>query len=250
MLLRFIFLIGILLTLIQPVAGQYNYNRIRIFKPKVICKKLEKKKKAKKKWRLFGKKPDPEQVNRVSTNYNYLSNATYPTTDPPPEKKRETLPEPENLVASTESRPEPDFEAIPPDQLPDPVNEKQAEIRKKVYEKIKKGEDFEPILKSLFFITADVEFTYVDFEPFLEAVEYALQGRMILIEGHTDNRGDDEYNLNLSMRRVRQIERLMLDIGVPQERISVIGYGEKMPKYDNSTEEGRLKNRRVDFKIF
>jgi outer membrane protein OmpA-like peptidoglycan-associated protein len=52
------------------------------------------------------------------------------------------------------------------------------------------------------------------------------------------------------MKRVARIQQLMHDIGVPDDRISVIGYGETMPLYDNSTEEGRQKNRRVDFKVF
>ena len=86
--------------------------------------------------------------------------------------------------------------------------------------------------------------------PFLLAVEFALQGKMVLVEGHTDDRGDDSHNLQLSMKRVRQIETLMHEIGVSEEKVSVIGYGETMPKYDNQTEEGRQKNRRVDFKIF
>jgi len=42
----------------------------------------------------------------------------------------------------------------------------------------------------------------------------------------------------------------MHDIGDPEENVSVSGHGESMPKYDNATEEGRQKNRRVDFKIF
>lgn len=134
--------------------------------------------------------------------------------------------------------------------LPNPVNDRHSEIRKLVEEKIKDGSANEPILESLFFLTDDVEFAYVDFDPFLLAVEFALQGKMVLVEGHTDDNGAEEYNLNLSMKRVRQIENLMHDIGVPEERVSVIGYGESMPKYDNSTEEGRQKNRRVDFKIF
>ena len=134
--------------------------------------------------------------------------------------------------------------------LPKPVNDRHAEIRQIVQEKIKSGQADEPMMESLYFITDEAEFAYVDFDPFLLAVEFALQGKMVLVEGHTDDRGSDDHNLQLSMKRVRQIETLMLDIGVPDERISVIGYGERMPKYDNSTEEGRQKNRRVDFKIF
>jgi len=134
--------------------------------------------------------------------------------------------------------------------LPDPINDRQAEIRKQVLENMENGKATDPIMESLYFITDEAEFAYVDFDPFLLAVEYALQGKMVLVEGHTDDRGEEQHNLDLSMERVRQIERLMHDIGVPEENVSVIGYGESMPKYDNSTEEGRQKNRRVDFKIF
>lgn len=119
-----------------------------------------------------------------------------------------------------------------------------------VYDLIREGKADQPITESLFFVTAQDEFAYADFEPFLMAVEFALQGKMVLVEGHTDSRGDDQYNLELSMKRVRQIERLMHQIGVPEERVSVIGYGETMPQFDNETEEGMQKNRRVDFKIY
>ena len=134
--------------------------------------------------------------------------------------------------------------------LPTPVNPRHSEIRKLVEEKIRNGKANEPILESLYFITDEAEFAYVDFDPFLLAVEFALQGKMVLVEGHTDDRGDDNHNHQLSMKRVRQIETLMRDIGVSEEKVSVIGYGETMPKYDNQTEEGRQKSRRVDFKIF
>ena len=134
--------------------------------------------------------------------------------------------------------------------LPSPINSRHSEIRKMVEEKIKNGKANEPILESLYFITDEAEFAYVDFDPFLLAVEFALQGKMVLVEGHTDDRGDEDHNLQLSMKRVRQIETLMHDIGVSEEKVSVIGYGETMPKHDNSTEEGRQNNRRVDFKIF
>jgi outer membrane protein OmpA-like peptidoglycan-associated protein len=137
-----------------------------------------------------------------------------------------------------------------PNELPPPINDRQKEIRKIVREKIDNGSANEPIMESLYFITDEAEFAYVNFDPFLLAVEFALQGKMVLVEGHTDDRGADDHNLQLSMKRVRQIETLMHEIGVPEDNVSVIGYGESMPRYDNSTEEGRQKNRRVDFKIF
>jgi outer membrane protein OmpA-like peptidoglycan-associated protein len=87
-------------------------------------------------------------------------------------------------------------------------------------------------------------------EPFLIAVEYALQGKTILIEGHTDSKGNDTYNMQLSIKRVQKIRELMHDMGVPDEHISVVGYGEEISTHDNKTEEGRQNNRRVDFKAF
>jgi len=138
-----------------------------------------------------------------------------------------------------------------PKELPVTVSEKHNRIRKEVEETLarKKGDD--PIeVEPLYFITGHEEFAFMDMEPFLKAVEFALHGRMLLIEGHTDSMGKDEDNLKLSMRRVSRIKQLMVDIGVSEDLISVIGYGETEPKYDNSTEEGRQKNRRVDFKVF
>lgn len=189
---------------------------------------------------------------RLSKPKNNISRITYKPYQRPnssqifktePAKKEEILNVPE-LVASNQ-------ETIPPaNHMPEPLNERHSEIRQLVKDKIDKGEASQPITESLYFISNEAEFAYVDFDPFLLAVEFALQGKMVLVEGHTDDTGSESHNLELSMKRVRQIERLMRDIGVPEERVSVIGYGEEMPKYDNATEEGRQKNRRVDFKIF
>jgi len=105
-------------------------------------------------------------------------------------------------------------------------------------------------LDPLYFNYNQDEFAVVDMEPFLIAVEYALQGKMVLIEGHTDNKGQDKYNLELSLKRVQKIRSLMHDMGVPDDQISVLGYGEEVSKFDNTTEDGKQKNRRVDFKVF
>jgi len=135
--------------------------------------------------------------------------------------------------------------------LPIPTTQKQAEVRKIVSDKLASKTNVYPLnLAPLYFNFDQDEFSVVDMEPFLIAAEYALQGRTVLIEGHTDSRGADNYNVQLSIKRVQKIRQLMLDMGVPDDRISVVGYGEEMKKHDNTTQDGRLKNRRVDFTIF
>ena len=142
-------------------------------------------------------------------------------------------------------------EVLAKNQLPTPTSTKHEEIRKQVSEQLKSHKDGEPLkLEPLYFVFDEDEFSVVDMEPFLVAVEYALQGRIILIEGHTDSRGQDEYNVTLSIKRVEKIRQLMHDMGVPDDRISVVGYGEEISTHENSSQEGRQKNRRVDFTVF
>lgn len=142
-------------------------------------------------------------------------------------------------------------EVLEENNLPAPTSKKHEEIRKLVELKLKGHKEGDPIkLDPLYFTFDDSEFAVVDMEPFLIAVEYALQGRVILIEGHTDSQGQDDYNVKLSIQRVEKIRQLMHDMGVPDERISVVGYGEEIAEHNNESEEGRKKNRRVDFTVF
>jgi outer membrane protein OmpA-like peptidoglycan-associated protein len=135
--------------------------------------------------------------------------------------------------------------------LPKPTSEKHEEIRRLVSNTINKKTDSEPIeLEPLYFTFDQDEFSVVDMDPFLIAVEFALQGKHILIEGHTDHEGNDNYNVQLSIKRVQKIRQLMLDMGVKDDQISVVGYGEEVTDHSNKTEEGKQLNRRVDFKAF
>lgn len=237
--LLFFFLISCVIT---------SPSRAQLFKkkplsPAKMCYKLGEKRTRKFKKKFRFKKP-VNDISRISYK-PYDSHYISPTIKAKMGNKEEILNVPELITFNKEVKPETEVKS-----LPSTVNKRHSEIRKLVEEKIKNGSFNEPILESLYFISDEAEFAYVNFDPFLLAVEYALQGKMVLVEGHTDDRGVDDHNLKLSMKRVRQIENLMRDIGVPDENVSVIGYGESMPKYDNSTEEGRQKNRRVDFKIF
>lgn len=69
------------------------------------------------------------------------------------------------------------------------------------------------------------------------------------ISGHTDNVGDDQSNLILSKKRAEAVRNYLASKGVQIERFSVFYYGETKPISDNTTAEGRQKNRRVEMKI-
>jgi len=70
-----------------------------------------------------------------------------------------------------------------------------------------------------------------------------------VIEGHADNIGSDEYNLELSSRRANSVKDYFIQKGISPGRLSSYGYGKSMPVAANETEEGRAKNRRVEILI-
>lgn len=74
-------------------------------------------------------------------------------------------------------------------------------------------------------------------------------GSNILIEGHTDSTGSNAYNLTLSKNRAQAVTNYLRQEGISEGRLDTKWYGEAQPKYDNSTTEGRAKNRRVELAI-
>lgn len=71
----------------------------------------------------------------------------------------------------------------------------------------------------------------------------------VLVLGHTDNTGTDEYNEGLSERRARSVRDYLLTQQVASGRLSTTGYGETDPIASNETDEGRAQNRRVEIVI-
>ncbi len=69
------------------------------------------------------------------------------------------------------------------------------------------------------------------------------------VDGHTDNIGTEEYNLDLSMRRARAVFYYLTLKGIDENRILYKGHGSSQPIDSNSTPEGRARNRRVEFKV-
>jgi outer membrane protein OmpA-like peptidoglycan-associated protein len=77
----------------------------------------------------------------------------------------------------------------------------------------------------------------------------ALDQRDAIVEGHADNRGAAEYNVELSKRRADSIRSALIEFGVEEARMVSEGYGSQFPVASNDTAEGREQNRRVEIVI-
>jgi outer membrane protein OmpA-like peptidoglycan-associated protein len=73
--------------------------------------------------------------------------------------------------------------------------------------------------------------------------------KKISIEGHTDSDGADKYNLKLSDGRAKAVMAYLVEHGIDAGRLTAKGFGETKPMADNATDDGKEKNRRVEFLI-
>ncbi|MFO0686598.1 MAG: OmpA family protein [Sandaracinus sp.] len=69
----------------------------------------------------------------------------------------------------------------------------------------------------------------------------------IEVQGHTDSRGNDRHNMQLSQARADSVRTYLMQQGISGDRMTAVGYGETMPIEDNATDAGRSMNRRVEF---
>ncbi len=83
----------------------------------------------------------------------------------------------------------------------------------------------------------------------LSSVLYNYPDTNVLIVGHTDNRGSDSLNMNLSKNRAYAVTDYFISKGLNSSRFTTNWFGETQPKFDNETSEGRAKNRRVNIVI-
>ena len=122
-----------------------------------------------------------------------------------------------------------------PDEDLAKIDEGQIKIMQKIYFEYNKAN-----------IIGDMSFEVLD------AVVKILKDHTditIRIEGHTDNKGAKEYNKKLSTRRANSVKKHLVEQGIDAGRLKTLGHGIAKPIADNSTEEGRAENRRVEFHI-
>ncbi|HCZ35478.1 MAG TPA: hypothetical protein DHV26_06070 [Cytophagales bacterium] len=129
------------------------------------------------------------------------------------------------------------------------------------------SEEITPVIRNLFLAPIEVGLTvrlkniYFDYdkttlksESFVElnkVVDFLKQNPSISIEisGHTDSRGSDTYNENLSQGRSQSVVDYLISQGIDSSRLEAHGYGESRPIDTNNTEAGMANNRRVEFTV-
>jgi outer membrane protein OmpA-like peptidoglycan-associated protein len=84
----------------------------------------------------------------------------------------------------------------------------------------------------------------------LAAILNKYEDTNILLEGHTDSTGTEEYNLDLSKKRSQSVANYLATRNVNPARFTIMGYGESQPIASNETSEGRAQNRRAEVAIY
>jgi peptidoglycan-associated lipoprotein len=89
-----------------------------------------------------------------------------------------------------------------------------------------------------------------DYESILSAGAMALKesGATVVVEGHTDERGSDDYNIALGERRAGAVRKYLYNLGVPMGQMSIVSYCESRPAVSGSGETAWQLNRRAEFK--
>ncbi|MBS1793508.1 MAG: OmpA family protein [Acidobacteria bacterium] len=91
-----------------------------------------------------------------------------------------------------------------------------------------------------------------DAKPILEKAAAVLskqsEGTVIEIGGYTDNKGNADRNKNLSQQRADSVKKALVALGVKETMLKAVGYGDANPVGDNNTEDGRFKNRRIEYR--
>ncbi len=142
----------------------------------------------------------------------------------------EPSPEP---VAQTPPPPPPPRRAEPPPPSPAPV------VRKRI------------VLRGVQFDFDSARIQPVGMVILDEARRVLKESRDTRVEiaGHSDGIGSEQYNQGLSERRAKSVRFYLISNGIDQSRLTWTGYGESRPVADNSTDEGRAQNRRVELNV-
>jgi len=184
---------------------------------------------------------DIHHFSTIGVNYTFYKKRKQKTSESPP-----VLPKPELELNPV---PEPVLEPIPePESILEPEPEPSVDIVALTTEE-------EEVVKRAFenteFETDKSVIRAVSFSPLNELAALLLEhpSWKLRITGHTDNTGTAEWNMDLSKRRAESVRDYLSSREIDAERFIVAWYGEEQPIANNSTAEGRQRNRRVAYEI-
>ena len=134
------------------------------------------------------------------------------------------------------------------DQCPNTPSE--VEVKSDGCPRVKKLKKGESIRVRVYFETGKWDITpqgAKDLEGAFQTLK-AYPEMRVEVEGHTDSRGTEQYNRELSIKRAQSVKSWLVSRGIASSRLETIGYGESRPVDTNETPEGRANNRRIEFR--
>jgi peptidoglycan-associated lipoprotein len=164
-------------------------------------------------------------------------------------KKPEVKPQPAPPVEKATTTPPPPAPTPPPPPAPTPdrpLTEDELFAKATLEELTKSG-----VLKPVFFAYDSIALTEESRSVLQKNVEYLKRrpSTKVMIEGHADSRGTNEYNLALAERRADAVRDYVVSLGVPADRVTIVSKGEEQPFCREETESCWQQNR-VGFFVF
>jgi len=107
------------------------------------------------------------------------------------------------------------------------------------------------VLRNIYFDFDKTTLKQQSFPELNKVVDFLKQNQTVEVEiaGHTDSKGSDDYNLNLSQGRSQSVVDYLISQGIDSFRLTAKGYGETWAIDSNETDVGRANNRRVEFTV-
>jgi peptidoglycan-associated lipoprotein len=164
----------------------------------------------------------------------------------PPAAAPQPPPAPSAPPPTTPAPPPPARPPDPPPTAPAPPTEDEIFAKSTVDDLTKSG-----VLKPVYFALDSIELTEEARGILQKNTEYLKRrsSTKILVEGHADSRGTNEYNLALANRRADTVRAYLLSLGVAADRMTIVSKGEEQPFCKEETEECWAKNR-VGYFVF
>jgi outer membrane protein OmpA-like peptidoglycan-associated protein len=158
-------------------------------------------------------------------------------------------------VKAIDPVPQPDTVVTPPPPPPPPVEPEPPAPEKKEEIAVEEN-NTEPVIANfnvanVQFVTGSARLTSTAVKELDNIIIYLKENTAanLQVNGHTDNIGNKEFNQRLSEKRAATVVKALVKKGADSSRLSSAGFGMDQPIADNSTKEGRVKNRRVEFKL-